>query len=107
MHNNTYTVVGISTLNNAVKLRFANNLPQRIATLARNGHREVKLVQCDVPMRREGCVRYAMQHEQFVGDIIAQALFASFLAKYEPRAAAEEVEEAAAGEAAAEEAAED
>jgi hypothetical protein len=81
MHNNTYTVVGISTLNNTVKVRFANDMQQRIATLKRNKHTNIKLITC-APMQRVQCVQHAMQHETFAEDTVAQAVFAQFVAKY-------------------------
>ena len=47
MHNNTYTVVGTSVLNNVTKIRFANGLAKRIAVLKRNKHSNIALIECN------------------------------------------------------------
>jgi hypothetical protein len=47
MHNNTYTVVGTSLLNNALKVRFANGLAKRVKVLQRNGHSNIALIECN------------------------------------------------------------
>ena len=47
MHSNTFTVVGTSVLNGVCKIRFANGLSKRIRVLARNGHSNIALVECD------------------------------------------------------------
>ena len=59
MHNNTYTVVGTSVLNNVCKIRFANGLAKRIRVLNRNGHTNINLLECDA-MHKLDAARYAL-----------------------------------------------
>ena len=59
MHNNTYTVVGVSTLNNVVKVRFANDLATRIKVLMRNKHTNIKLIEC-AAMHKLQAAQYAL-----------------------------------------------
>ena len=65
MHNNTYTVVGTSVLNNVCKVRFANGLAKRKLVLARNGHSNIALVECN-EMHKLDAAKFALtQTEQF------------------------------------------
>ena len=64
MHSNTFTVVGTSVLNGAVKIRFANGLTKRIRVLARNGHSNIALVECDAMFKLDAA-KYALTQEQF------------------------------------------
>lgn len=64
MHSNTFTVVGTSVLNGAVKIRFANGLSKRIRVLARNGHSNIALVECDAMFKLDAA-KFALTQEQF------------------------------------------
>jgi hypothetical protein len=64
MHSNTFTVVGTSVLNGALKIRFANGLTKRIRVLARNGHSNIALVECDAMFKLDAA-KYALTQEQF------------------------------------------
>ena len=64
MHNNTFTVVGTSVLNGALKIRFANGLGKRIRVLARNGHSNIALLECDAMFKLDAA-KYALTQEQF------------------------------------------
>ena len=64
MHSNTFTVVGTSVLNGAVKIRFANGLTKRIRVLARNGHSNIALVECDAMFKLDAA-KFALTQEQF------------------------------------------
>jgi hypothetical protein len=64
MHSNTFTVVGTSVLNGALKIRFANGLSKRIRVLARNGHSNIALVECDAMFKLDAA-KYALTQEQF------------------------------------------
>ena len=64
MHNNTFTVVGTSVLNGALKIRFANGLTKRIRVLARNGHSNIALVECDAVFKLDAA-KFALTQEQF------------------------------------------
>jgi hypothetical protein len=79
MHNNTYTVVGISTLNAVVKMRFANDLVTRYKVLARNKHTNVKLIEC-AAMHKLAAAQYALTQAEFA-DEQAQAVIKAFIAK--------------------------
>ena len=59
MHNNTYTVVGISTLNNVVKVRFANDIATRYKVLARNKHSNIQLMEC-AAMHKLAAAQFAL-----------------------------------------------
>ena len=64
MHSNTFTVVGTSVLNGALKIRFANGLSKRIRVLARNGHSNIALVECDAMFKLDAA-KFALTQEQF------------------------------------------
>ena len=65
MHNNTYTVVGTSTLNNVLKVRFANNLQQRIKVLQRNKHTHINLIACAASNKLQAAQFALTQTQQF------------------------------------------
>ena len=62
MHNNTYTVVGTSVLNNVCKIRFANGLAARVKVLKRNKHTAINLVEC-AAMHKLQAAQYALTQE--------------------------------------------
>jgi hypothetical protein len=64
MHSNTFTVVGTSVLNGVLKIRFANGLSKRIRVLARNGHSNIALVECDAMFKLDAA-KYALTQEVF------------------------------------------
>ena len=64
MHSNTFTVVGTSVLNGVLKIRFANGLSKRIRVLARNGHSNIALVECDAMFKLDAA-KFALTQEQF------------------------------------------
>ena len=64
MHSNTFTVVGTSVLNGVCKIRFANGLSKRIRVLARNGHSNIALVECDAVFKLDAA-KFALTQEQF------------------------------------------
>jgi len=71
MHNNTYTVVGTSVLNNVLKIRFANGLNKRINVLKRNKHTNINLMEC-AAMQKLQCAQFALtQTEQFNAEELA------------------------------------
>jgi len=65
MHSNTFTVVGTSVLNGNLKIRFANGLTKRIRVLARNGHSNIALVECDAMFKLDAAKFALTQAEQF------------------------------------------
>ena len=76
MHNNTFTVVGTSVLNGAVKIRFANGLTKRIRVLARNGHSNIALVECDAMFKLDAA-KFALTQEQFTEE--QRAVIAAYI----------------------------
>jgi len=64
MHNNTFTVVGTSVLNGNLKIRFANGLTKRIRVLARNGHSNIALVECDAMFKLDAA-KFALTQDVF------------------------------------------
>jgi len=64
MHSNTFTVVGTSVLNGALKIRFANGLSKRIRVLARNGHSNIALVECDAMFKLDAA-KFALAQDVF------------------------------------------
>lgn len=76
MHNNTYTVVGTSVLNNVRKIRFANGLAKRIKVLTNvnnkgGTHTNVNLMEC-AAMQKLQCAQFALtQTEQFNAEELA------------------------------------
>ena len=76
MHSNTFTVVGTSVLNGAVKIRFANGLSKRIRVLARNGHSNIALVECDAMFKLDAA-KYALTQEQFTEE--QRAVIAAYI----------------------------
>lgn len=53
----TFTHAGVSRLNGEMKVRFAND-QMRIKVLAKNGHKDIDLVELKNPMTKEDAVAY-------------------------------------------------
>ena len=56
----TFTHAGVSTLNGKTKVRFANDA-LRVKILAKNGHKDIDIVQLKHPMSKEDAVAYLME----------------------------------------------
>jgi hypothetical protein len=56
----TFTHAGVSTLNGKTKVRFAND-SLRVKILAKNGHRDIDIVQLKHSMSKEDAVAYLME----------------------------------------------
>ena len=76
MHSNTFTVVGTSVLNGVLKIRFANGLGKRIRVLARNGHSNIALVECDAMFKLDAA-KFALTQEQFTEE--QRAVIAAYI----------------------------
>jgi hypothetical protein len=85
MTNKTFTIAGMSTLNGQIKVRFANKLAERIKVLTKNAHTDIHLIDLGTALTKENCVKALAAHKDFK-DVEAQALFATYLAKNEPKA---------------------
>lgn len=55
----TFTHAGVSRLNGEMKVRFAND-QMRIKVLAKNGHKDIDLVELKHPMTKEDAVAYLL-----------------------------------------------
>ena len=56
----TFAVAGVSTLNGACKVRFANDMT-RVKVLAKNGHKDIDLVELKHPMTKEDAIAYLIK----------------------------------------------
>jgi hypothetical protein len=56
----TFTHAGVSTLNGKTKVRFANDA-LRVKILAKNGHKDIDIVQLRHSMTKEDAVAYLME----------------------------------------------
>ena len=86
MSNKTFTVAGVSTLNNVCKPRFSNEMEQRLAMLTYTEHTDIKLVELPAAMTKLEAVQHLQAHEAFQ-DEVSQAALAAFVAKNTPKAA--------------------
>jgi hypothetical protein len=87
MTQNTFTVAGVSTLNGTAKVRFSNDIEQRMFMLSYSGHTDIALVELsgelsklDAAIELQG--RAEMQSE------VQQAAIADYIEKNTPRPAA-------------------
>lgn len=56
----SYSHAGVSTLNGVTKVRFANDA-LRVKVLAKNGHKDIDIVELKHPMTKEDAVAYLLQ----------------------------------------------
>ena len=75
-----FTVAGLSRQNGSLKLRFANDFVTRVKVLARNGHKDINLVELPQAMTKDAAVAYLSTLEQF-SYVEAQAVFADYQSK--------------------------
>jgi len=62
-----FTVVGTSSQNGSVKVRFANDLVSRIKNLNKHGHTDINLVELPKPMTKMESLQYLQtQGETFL-----------------------------------------
>jgi acyl-CoA synthetase (AMP-forming)/AMP-acid ligase II len=83
----TFTVAGVSTLNGIAKVRFSNDIEQRVAMLAYSGHVDITLValategsKLEAAIQLQGMTE--MQNE------VQQSAIADYIEKNTPRPAA-------------------
>ena len=60
----TFKVVGKSTLNGKVKIRFANDMT-RVKVLVKNGHTGVELFELPKAMTKDEAIAYVREHNLF------------------------------------------
>ena len=76
-----YTVCGVSTQNGETKARFANDT-MRIKVLAKNGHKDIQLVELPQEMTKIEAAKFTMTLPEFSG-ADAQAALQEYLNKHD------------------------
>ncbi len=56
----TFKFAGVSTLNGKIKARFAND-QMRVKVLAKNGHKDIDIIELKHPMSKEEAVAFLLQ----------------------------------------------
>lgn len=84
MSNMHYTVAGVSTKDEVIKLRFATDLKHRAAQLAYHGHSAIKLIELPEGMSKIDAALHLQAHDDFQ-DEASQATIAQFISKNEPK----------------------
>ena len=87
-----FTVAGLSRQNGSLKLRFANDFVTRVKVLARNGHKDINLVELPQAMTKDAAVAYLSTLTDQFGYIEAQSVFADYQSKNVKTKAGKELE---------------
>lgn len=95
--NKKFAVAGVSTLEGKTKIRFANDV-MRIKILAKNGHKDVELIDLPREMTKAEIAQHLIATGFGKGNPAVEAAVA-YVAKKNPTAAAAEVSTATAGKA--------
>lgn len=80
----TFKVAGISKLNGAYKVRFANDI-MRIKVLAKSGHEDIRLAELDEAVTKLEAAKLIQGMDEFQ-DVVAQATIAEYLEDNAPKA---------------------
>jgi hypothetical protein len=56
----TFKFAGVSTLNGKIKARFAND-QMRVKVLAKNGHKDIDIIELEHPMTKEDAVAFLLK----------------------------------------------
>jgi hypothetical protein len=99
MTNNTFTIAGLSTLNGVVKMRFANDLAERVKVLTKNEHTDVHLIDLGTELTKIDCAKALLAHKDFK-DAEAQAVITAYVTKNTVTAGVPKVKKGAAPKAA-------
>jgi hypothetical protein len=73
MTDKLYSVAGVSKLNGAYKVRFANDLVGRIKALAKS-HEDVQLFETPSEMTKAQCVDFLKAHELYTNPTYREAI---------------------------------
>ncbi len=68
----TFKFAGVSTLNGKIKARFAND-QMRVKVLAKNGHKDIDIIELKHPMSKEEAVAFLLQINFDNGDKAVRA----------------------------------
>jgi hypothetical protein len=71
-----YTHAGVSKLNGEFKVRFANDM-MRVKVLAKNGHKDIDIVELKTPMTKEDAVAFLLSIDFANGNKAVQAALES------------------------------
>tara|TARA_R110000851_G_scaffold34260_3_gene91099 strand:+ start:605 stop:1009 length:405 start_codon:yes stop_codon:yes gene_type:complete len=94
MNTNTFSIAGVSTLNGVIKVRFANDLAERIKVLTKNDHTSIVLVDLGTELTKTECAKVLLAHKDFTEEA-AQTVIAAYLAKNTVTGGAPKVKKAA------------
>ena len=83
----TFTVAGVSTLNGTAKVRFSNDIEQRMFMLTYSGHTDITLVELSGELSKLDAAIELKDAETMQGEN-EQAVIAAFIEKNTPREAA-------------------
>lgn len=84
----TFKVAGVSKLNGEFKMRFANDMT-RVKVLAKNGHKDIDLIELKEPMTKEAAVDFLLSINFDNGNAEVRAAIEVEKAKREPKVAKE------------------
>ena len=76
----TYSVAGVSTQDGVTKVRFANDLVNRIKILTKNGHTDIELLEMGSEMTKEEICKVLMDHPKFQSEA-AQGAIAEYVTR--------------------------
>jgi hypothetical protein len=68
----TFKYAGVSTLNGKTKARFAND-QMRVKVLAKNGHKDIDIIELEYPMTKEDAVAFLLKINFDQGNKIVRA----------------------------------
>lgn len=95
----TFTHAGVSTLNGSCKVRFAND-QLRVKVLAKNGHKDIDIVQLKHPMTKAEAVEYMLSINFDNGNAVVRAALEAAQEKRADKPAAPKAAKAPAKKAA-------
>lgn len=96
----TFTHAGVSTLNGSCKVRFAND-QMRVKVLAKNGHKDIDIVQLKHPMTKAEAVEFLLSINFDNGNAVVRAALEAAQEKRTEKTAAPKAAKAPAKKAAA------
>lgn len=76
----TYSVAGVSTQDGVTKVRFANDLVNRIKILTKNDHTDIELIELGSEMTKEDICKMLMDHPKFQSEA-AQGAIAEYVTR--------------------------
>lgn len=82
----TFKVAGVSKLNGEFRVRFANDMT-RVKVLAKNGHKDIDLIELKEPLTKEAAVAFLLSINFDNGNAEVRAALEAEQTKREPKAA--------------------